>query len=208
MFTGNLAVARANFDKGLKRYDPAKHRPLATRFGQDVGLVMFCRRAQALWLLGYPEAANKDNNYAITYAREIGLAASLMFALSVTSDTDVMSRNYATAMAKIDELAGLAEEKGAAFWRGLSLMHRGAVFALIGKASDAARTMPSGISLYRSTGSTLFMPWYSSLLAKAYAELGQLDDARRCIAEAITAIEATKECGARPRSIVSPAKSR
>jgi predicted ATPase len=64
---------------------------------------------------------------------------------------------------------------------------------MIGKASDAVRAITLGISTYRSTGSTLYMPWYSSILARAYAELGQVDDAWRCVAEAMTAVETTKE---------------
>ena len=47
------------------------------------------------------------------------------------------------------------------------------------------------------------------ILAKAYAELGQFDDAWRCIGEAMTLIETNKgNDGARPRSIAWPAKSR
>ena len=37
------------------------------------------------------------------------------------------------------------------------------------------------------------MPWQLSCLARAYAELGQFDDAHRCIREAMTAVETTKE---------------
>ena len=37
------------------------------------------------------------------------------------------------------------------------------------------------------------MPAYLSLLARTYAVLGQFDDARRCIGEAMTAVETTKE---------------
>jgi predicted ATPase len=37
------------------------------------------------------------------------------------------------------------------------------------------------------------MPVHLSYLAKAYSELGQVDDASRCIREAITAIETTGE---------------
>ena len=37
------------------------------------------------------------------------------------------------------------------------------------------------------------MPWYSSYSAIAYAELGQFDDAKRCIGEAIAATETTKQ---------------
>ena len=48
-------------------------------------------------------------------------------------------------------------------------------------------------SPHRSTGATLFVPLYLSYLARAYAELGQFDDAWRCIGEAMTAVETTKE---------------
>ena len=37
------------------------------------------------------------------------------------------------------------------------------------------------------------MPLYLSYLARAYAEHGQFDDAWRCIGEAMTAVETTKE---------------
>jgi predicted ATPase len=37
------------------------------------------------------------------------------------------------------------------------------------------------------------LPWYLSNLAMAYSEVGKFDDARRCIGEAMTAVETTKE---------------
>ena len=37
------------------------------------------------------------------------------------------------------------------------------------------------------------MPLFLSPLARCYAELGQFDDAWRCIGEAMTTVETTKE---------------
>jgi predicted ATPase len=51
----------------------------------------------------------------------------------------------------------------------------------------------SGIAALRSTGSTVLMPLYLACLAKARAELGQFNDAWRCIGEAMTTIEAANE---------------
>ena len=51
----------------------------------------------------------------------------------------------------------------------------------------------SGIAAWRSTGSTLWMPLHLSYLARAYAELGQFDNALRCTGEGITAAETAKE---------------
>jgi hypothetical protein len=51
----------------------------------------------------------------------------------------------------------------------------------------------SGLDAFRSTGSTLYTPWYLTSLAAAYAELGQFDDASHCIDEAVLTVQTTKE---------------
>jgi predicted ATPase len=61
------------------------------------------------------------------------------------------------------------------------------------KASDAVQMITAGIIGLRSTGSTLWMPYFLSYLARAYADLGNFDEAWRSIDEARTAMETTKE---------------
>ena len=51
----------------------------------------------------------------------------------------------------------------------------------------------TGLAAYRSTGATNYVPWHLSSLASAHADLGQFDDAWRCIREAMTMIETAKE---------------
>ena len=70
---------------------------------------------------------------------------------------------------------------------------RGCIFAMTGKASDAVQMITSGLAAFRSTGSTWCTPANLSFLALAYADLGQFDDARRCIDEAMTTKETTRE---------------
>jgi len=70
---------------------------------------------------------------------------------------------------------------------------QGNLLAVTGKASDAIQTISTGLTAFRSTGATLYLPYWLSALARAFADVGKLDDARRCIAEAMTAIEATKQ---------------
>jgi predicted ATPase len=105
----------------------------------------------------------------------------------------IYSGNYAAANAQLDEVVALADEKGALFWKTLGTLWRGWLFALTGRASDAAQMIASGIAALRSTGSTVLMPLYLACFAKAHAELGQFNDAWRCIGEAMTTIEATNE---------------
>jgi class 3 adenylate cyclase/predicted ATPase len=191
--TGGIAAGRAHLDQAIELYDPAEHRPLATRFGHDPGMATLCIRSLALWFLGYPEAAFADTARALKDAREIGQAATLMYALAWTSFTPSFCGNYAAANAQTDEVVALADEKGALLWKAFGMMNQGCVLASTGKPSDAVHMITAGITAWRATGSTVFVPLHISYLARAYAELGQFDDAWRCIGEAMTAIETTKE---------------
>jgi predicted ATPase len=194
MLAGDIAEARAHLDQGIALYDPAEHRPLAMRFGENPRMPILYWRSKALWVLGYPEAARVDTDQALKDAREDGHAVSLLWALAGSFFiVDSYCGNYTTANARVDELLALADEKDAAFWKALGTLGRGWLLGLTGRASDAIQTITSGIAAWRSTGTTLFLPLWLSYLAGAYAELGQLDQAWRCIGEATSLIGTSKE---------------
>jgi len=73
------------------------------------------------------------------------------------------------------------------------MMLRGLLLALTGKSSEAAQSITSGVSAMRSTGTTMWMPFWWSQLAQVDAEIGQFDDARRSIREAVAVMENAKE---------------
>jgi class 3 adenylate cyclase/predicted ATPase len=191
--TGDIAEGRVHLDRALALYDPAEHRPLATRFGQDTRVTILSYGSLVQWFLGYPDAALADAEQALKDAREIGQAATLMYALHFTSLTHMHCGNYAAANALADEVVALANEKGLFFWKAIGILNQRYVLPLTGKAADAVQMIASGITALRTTGATFRMPLSLSYLARAYAELGQFNDAWRCIAEAITVIETTKE---------------
>ena len=87
----------------------------------------------------------------------------------------------------------MADEKDLPFWRVNGSLYQGSLFALTGDASNAVEMITSGINAVRPTGVTAWMPRWLSYLAIAHANLGQIDDALRCIGEAISTIETTKE---------------
>jgi predicted ATPase len=190
---GDIAEGRAHYDQAIALYDPVKHRPLVTRFGQDSAVVVLSRRSAAAWLLGYPEGALADADHALRDAREIGHAATLMYALSHGSLVRYQCGNYASANLVFDELIALAEEKGTLFWKAFGLMNQGCACTLTGQASDAVRLITSGLTARQSTGTTMDMPFFLSHLARAQAELGKFEDAWCSIGEAMTATETTKE---------------
>ncbi|MGA8196818.1 MAG: adenylate/guanylate cyclase domain-containing protein, partial [Acetobacteraceae bacterium] len=65
LFTGDIAEGRRHLDQAIALYDPAEHRPLASRFGQNQAVDILVFRSWALWLLGYPDAALRDADAAL-----------------------------------------------------------------------------------------------------------------------------------------------
>jgi predicted ATPase len=134
-----------------------------------------------------------DVDQAISEAREIGQAATLMAALLYASFTHIFCGNYAKAKTRADELVAVAEEKGALYWKMFGLLNQGCVLAVTGKALDAVQLITAGATSWPSTGNKWSVPFYLAYLAKAYAELGQFDNAWRCIGEATAATRTTKQ---------------
>jgi predicted ATPase len=191
--TGEMTRGRDHLDRAIALYDPAQHRPLAVRFSQDIRVAALSYRAIALWMLGYPEGALADADCAVEDAREVGQAASLMAALTLTSLTQIHCGSYAIANAQLDEVITLANDKGAVFWKVGGILVQGCLFATTGKPSDAVRAITSGLSSWHATGTTVWIPTFLSFLARAYAELGQFGNASRCIREAIVTVQTTNE---------------
>jgi class 3 adenylate cyclase/predicted ATPase len=193
MYAGDIVESRPHFDRAIALYDPAQHRPLAARFGADVAVTVLTHRPLALWVLGYPGAALADVQHALDCAREIPHAATLMHALFFTAWTHSHCGNHSVAKAQLDELVALADEKSSLFWKTLGMLNQSCALALTGKTTDAVQMIESGIKAFRSTGGTLWAPSWVSYLATAYADIGEFDDAWRCIAEATKTLQTTKE---------------
>jgi class 3 adenylate cyclase/predicted ATPase len=193
MSMGDLAAGRAHLDQALALYDPAEHRVLASQFGTDARVAILEWRSRTLWLQGYPDAALKDVNDSFSGAREIGQAATLMHALAHSTVSLILCGDYLAADARANELITLADEKGSLYWKSNAMMWQGCVLALTGGASEATRMLPSALAAYRSTAATIYTPFVSLHLARAYAELGQVREARHHIDAAMKTAAKTKE---------------
>ena len=123
--TGDIAQGRAHLDRAVALYNPTEHRPLALRFGQDVRVAILSYRAMALWMLGYPKAALVDTEQALTDAREIGQATTLMYALLHAAWIYLWRGNYTEVGRLTERLISLAEEKGAMVMKGGGMLNKG-----------------------------------------------------------------------------------
>jgi predicted ATPase len=188
---GEIREGKAHLDQTIALYDPAEHRLL--HFGIDPRVSALVWRSNALWMLGYPEAARADADRAVKDARAIGHAPSLMIALSIADLTHMLCGNYAAGSERINELVGLADEIGGAFWKLAAAAIRGRHLALIGNAENSIPLMIATRNAYEATGANFLAPLDLAILGSTHATLGKFDDARRYVADAMNSLESNKE---------------
>jgi hypothetical protein len=114
-----------------------------------------------------------------------------MYTIGHAQLSHIYCGNYATANVLADELVALADEKGASLWKAFGIMNQGLLFALTGNATHAVQKIGSGLTAWRSTGSTLWMP-YLSHLARAQSSV-TAKTLGATLSEAMTAVRTTKE---------------
>jgi predicted ATPase len=191
--TGDFKEALPHYDQALALYDPSLHRTLGARFGHEPGVAVLSYRPFAAWVLGYPDAALRDSKEALRAAREIGQAATLMYALAHAAVPHLLCGDQIAAAGLTREVLALAEEKSAPIWKGLGMMNEGWLSGSAGDPARAVELITSGIAVFRSTSSTMWLPLRLSHLAMAHAEIKQQDDAQRRLDDAMSTVAATKE---------------
>jgi predicted ATPase len=150
-------------------------------------------RSNCLWQTGYPAQALADMKQAITEARDITHAATLMNVLAFAGLIYLFRGDFAETNAVTDELVSLAEEKNSSPYKAFGILEGGILLLLTGDAEAAIRIIRSVLTSLRLMGMTLYSPLGLSCLAGACAKLGEFDDAWRRIGEAMTAMDSIKE---------------
>lgn len=89
-----------------------------------------------------------DADLSLKNARELGQATALMFSLTITPMTYILRGEFAAANLLANELATIAEEKGAVLFEAIGIILRGCVCALNGRGAEAVRILPSSLEAF------------------------------------------------------------
>ncbi len=114
-YSGEFQAARTHLDRAVALYVPEEHRSLATRFGQDLGVAALVYRSQVLYRLGYPESAVRDLDEALRSARDLGQVGTLVYAVGVGAQVEILCGRLRVAETRVEELFTLSEKYGLPF---------------------------------------------------------------------------------------------
>jgi DNA-binding SARP family transcriptional activator/predicted ATPase len=194
VWLGSADSARCHLDQGMALYDKARHRSHAFVYGgHDPGVC--CRKVAswASWILGYPARGLEESVASLRLARELDHAASIIVALVWACVFRDLRREVQVVREHARALITLSTEHGASQWLAAGTIFEGSVLAELGEGEGAIAEIRRGLAAYGSTGAQLFVPYFLSLLARAYLKIGQPYEGLPVIGEALERARTTGE---------------
>src|SRR5262249_34953689 len=158
-------TAVRHVEQATALYDPNRHRTHAFLFGQDPGVICRAYGAVALWLLGYPDQAERQSDAAI----------AMSSGLSPTSQAGALhsaAMRYALCQdgKRVGQLSeasvAIAAEHCLVFWKAGSSVMTGWALAASDRAEEGISQLRQGLHDWQATGSGTYQTYFLGLLAE------------------------------------------
>jgi class 3 adenylate cyclase/tetratricopeptide (TPR) repeat protein len=182
-----------HLERSAALYDRRHHGSFVSSYGgQDVGVASLAQGAMPLWFLGYPDAARRKSEEALTLARELAHPHSLAYALSWAGALHQLRGEPDAVLERAEEAVELCDLHGFPFWLSFATFLRG--WALVAGRRDAEgiELIQSGLAGWKRV-SDILLPLGLSLLADAELRMDRPEDCLRSIDEALGVSERTGE---------------
>ena len=184
LWLGDVAQGQAHLDQAAALYDPDRGRALPFRFGQDPAVSSLSYSAWSLWALGYPDRALRRSDEARALAERLANPVSMAASLVYAAMTHQFRREGRAAQERAEAAIALSDEHGLPQFLTVGTILRGWAIAAQGQLDQGIVQMREGLAARREQRIELARPWYLALLAGAYGETGEIDEALRLLTEA------------------------
>ena len=193
LWLGDFIAARRHFERGLELYDPAQQSLYAALAPEDPQVIMLLCLAGALLSLGHVNQARLRYEAALAEAQRLAHPFTLDWAYLGMIGYQIAVGTFEAALKSSEDLLALLEKHAIwHFWPN-AIMLRGRCLAALGQHQAGMELLESGLTAYRASGATIFLPFYLALAAKSCLEARHPEHGLKLIAEAAERIEATGE---------------
>ena len=183
-YLGAFDDARAFAAQGLELYDPEHHHELALVFGADPGIVCRLYGGLSLWMLGYPDRAEREISAAIALTRQHGHRHTEAFALCFQSIHCQFRRDAQGALEWARLTTEVASRLGIRQWLAWSMVIAGWAQALLEDPDDGLRQLDAGMAHWQAPSPEFMLPYFLILKAEILINEARLDEALGALEEA------------------------
>jgi predicted ATPase len=192
MLAGRFASAQSHLEDGIGLYDPISHRWLSQQAGSgDPRVNLQAYSGIVLLCLGFPDQALAQSSAAISEARRLAHPPSLALSLSLgTLPLSLVGDNVAL-QGRADQLVAVATEQSFPVWRAMGTVHCGWVMVKNGDLTRGISLLRTGWAAYSATGTDMWTPYNTALLARACEIAGQIEEGLALLDDALQIVERT-----------------
>ena len=190
---GEPAESLRHVEQVASLYDPERHRLHAFLFGQDPGVICKAYGAVALWLLGFPEAAQWQSEQAVAMSR--GLSPnSQTVALHFAATVYQLCRNKNRCRECAEACASISGEHGFPFWRAGGTIIGGWALAADGDPQPGVSRLRQGLEEWHAMGSVTYLTYFLGLLADSLRFQRDFQQGLLVLEDALDVVKRTDEC--------------
>jgi predicted ATPase len=190
---GDFGQACVRLEQGMAFDVPSLKHGDSFLYGTNPVLVCMAWLALTLWLLGYPDQAQKRGQEALTRARQLAQPFGLAFALDWVAWLHQLRREPQATQDQAEAAMALCTEHGFAQLQALGSLLQGWALAIRQQGEDGLIYIHQGLASYEATGAAVGRPQYLTLLAEAYGQVRQVDMGLVVLTEALTVAGRTGE---------------
>jgi DNA-binding SARP family transcriptional activator len=167
-------------------------------FGPELRVFARAHMSYTLWLLGFPDQAIEENRRNIAIAEELSHPFSVALALAYSAIQHQYRREPEAAEELAAAAAAICHKNGFRYYLSWTPIVRGWARARKGALAEGLAEMLDGFAALKATGAMLRGPYYLALMAETYREMGELEQGWKCLAEAFTLGQRSKETWFKP----------
>jgi class 3 adenylate cyclase/predicted ATPase len=186
---GEFSAALSHLEQTRPGLDPKLDRSPHLRYGVAPGVQGLASLAQLLWCLGYPDQALQRSREAVGSARELSHVHSLTCSMYFAIRLHLLRGEIREADELAEATLTLSRKHGFTFWTALIVFMQGWSLCQQRRGAEGLARMRTGFAAAEATGTKMMRPMFCALLAQAYGEVGQLDEAWRTLSDTLDAIE-------------------
>ena len=190
---GDYAASRTHAEQGLALADPMAQRALVLRHEVVPRVRCLVNAAHTLWCLGYPAQAMERNQEALTLAQELAHSLSLVFTQYWAAKLHALRREAPAVQGQTEALLTLATAQGFPYFVAVGTFLHGWALVIQGQSGVGLAQMRQSLTAALATGQRMSRGHMLSRLAEAVGHVGQVEEGRRLLAEALTAMEETSQ---------------
>jgi predicted ATPase len=169
-WSGNFAQAKSHAERARAHYRPDPES--LSLFGDDTGPYGFLYQALPLWFQGFSEQAFALLDQAWAAAEDVGYAFTKAGIRAFRAQLRQLSRQVGEVEKEAAETVSLSSAGGFPLFLATGLVHSGWCRVQRGAPVEGLASVQQGLTLYRSTGARLNLPYLLALLAEAHLAHG------------------------------------